>query len=120
MKMRTSSNPFMIRMMTDGAVTTIAPTRKRLMIADIESVFTAVMGQIELGHRHIVLDFSEVEWVCAGTAAFLVEMNRRLILVGGSLKLRGVPEEMHQVLKMMRVEDRLEITDSVEALRNAG
>jgi len=120
MNIRTSQNPFMIRMVTDGTATTIAPTRKRLTISEIESVFTAVMSQIELGHRHIVLDFSEVEWVCASTAAILVEVSRRLSRMGGSLRLRGVPEEMHQVLKIMHVEERFAIMDSVAALRNAG
>jgi ABC-type transporter Mla MlaB component len=120
MRTRTSHNPFMIRVVTDGAATTVAPTRKRLMISDMESVYSTVSRQMDLGRTQIILDFSEVEWVCAGTAAVLLELNRRLHALGGALKLQGVCDEMHQVLQMMHVEDRFDILDVPVVLRNAG
>ena len=120
MKTCTAPNPFMLRIVAEGSLITITPTRKRLGISDIEHIFLEAIRQVELGQIHILLDFSEVEWVCASTAGFLLELDRRLSNRGGSLKLKGVPDEMRQVLKMMQLEHRFEILDSAVPLRNAG
>ncbi len=116
---RKKENPYMTRIMTQGDGATIVPTRKRLMISDIEQVFEDVLAQIEAGRRHIVLDFSEVQWVCASTAGFLLELKRRLARQGGSLRLRALPEEMRQVLKLVHGQDWFDIEDPLTVLNNA-
>lgn len=112
MKTRLTANPFMIRCVNEGTHMTIAPTRKRLAIPEIEALFEEVLHQMERGHKHIILDFSEVEWVCASTAGFLVELKRRLKQMGGSLRLRSIPLVMRHVLKLMQLDDRFEIIEA--------
>ena len=120
MKLRADYNPFMICKVTDGGVTTITPTRRRLTIYDIESLFAEAVHQIEIGSIKLIVDFSEVEGVCTSTAGFLLELKRRLDRIGGSLKLTKVPDELQQVLKMMGLEGRFEIVGPPRVLRNAG
>jgi anti-anti-sigma regulatory factor len=120
MKLRADYNPFMMCQVTDAGVTTISPTRKRLTIYDVESLFAEAVHQIELGRKSLIVDFSEVERVCTSTAGFLLELKRRLDRVGGSLKLAKVPEELLQVLKLMGLEGKFEIIGLPRVLRNAG
>ena len=117
---RRDANPYMIRIVTEGAVTHITPARKRLMIPDVELLFHDVIHQLEMGNLNLVLDFSEVEWACATTAGFLIELQGRLTKHGGSLRLQGVPDQLHQVLRMMGIEEKFQILEPPRALRTAG
>jgi anti-anti-sigma factor len=120
MGFRSEANPYMIRIVTEGPVTTITPTRKRLAIPDVELLFLDVVHQVEMGNLHLILDFSEVEWVCATTVGFLLELLMRLRRRGGSLKLCGVSDQMLQLLRMLGIEGRFDIVKPERVLLNAG
>lgn len=97
----------------DGAVTIINVSGS-LVADDNLALRDAMTRLLQLGHRRIVLDFSELEYVDSAALGELVACQMRAARTGAPLKLVNVNGRLEDLLLITRLITVFETHDTVQ------
>jgi anti-sigma B factor antagonist len=69
----------------------------------------AIRGLMAEGHKHLVVDFSRVEFIDSTGLGDLAGLRAAAVKVGGNLKLSGLSKRLHDLLILTRMDQVFEI-----------
>ncbi len=95
--------------------TAILTLKRRLVVLpDAVSFFDHLTDLAEAGIDQVVVDFSNVQFLCAAMLGMLTDGLELLRQTGGDLRLVGVSGSVSKVLKISQLLETFQIWDSVE------
>jgi len=96
----------------------IVQAERRLVVENREQLKTAVVEELEAGRTGVVIDFGETDLIDSGGLGVLVTLYRYAEDQGASLVLAELSPELHELLRLTKLDSILEIAGTVEeALR---
>jgi anti-anti-sigma factor len=104
-----------------GSAAVVEVGESRLTYPSLSEFSTAVVGLINRGERHIVIDLSAVGYVDSATIGCLMDLYRQATSAGGALRLAGVQKRVETMLTMTGAQNFLEVyADRASALASFG
>ncbi len=73
-----------------------------------------ISDMVDSGTRSVIFDAASVDYISSTGIGALLYVNRKLISSNGTFILCNVPENIHNVLRIIRLDNVLHITDSQE------
>jgi anti-anti-sigma factor len=89
-----------------GDVQVVQPTGKLLDSESLDRLFESVV--MRQGMR-LMLDFSEVQYLCSADLAGLIKLKKRAAAVRGSVGLRGLHPDLREVFRICRLDQSFDI-----------
>ena len=97
----------------DGAILVLLP-KGRIEAPDIEEFENSVHDRIVSGDFNIVIDFADVEAIDSAGVQSLLSIAARLVVKRGKLVLCGLGSNLSALLKVIAVDQVVDIVDSYE------
>jgi anti-anti-sigma factor len=69
---------------------------------------------VPAGFCRVILDYTEVTYTTSAGMAFLTQLYKQVVLVGGDLVLTGLRDEVHEVFSLLGFSQFFVIRDSVQ------
>ena len=93
--------PFEIETAGDVVVISVVG---QLVVGNRQEFKQAVLDEVELGARRILIDFTETGYVDSSGLGALVSLNKRVREVGGELRLAALNEDMRTLFELTRLD----------------
>jgi anti-sigma B factor antagonist len=76
---------------------------------EADTALAVTIGVIEAGHPHVVIDLSDLRFICSAGASVLLASNRAAKAAGGSLVVRHPTARVEQVFHLLALSKALDI-----------
>lgn len=81
-------------------------------VSNMQKIKQSIMEEIETGSNHIILDFSDVEFVDSSGLSVVIATFKQLNSIDGTLQLCGLQEQPLELLQITQLHKIFEIIDS--------
>lgn len=97
-----------------GEITVLKILEKRLIYEALDPIQQKFTDLVDEGHRIIVLDFEQVDYLDSFAVGFIMDMYRRVTSAKGRLKLSGLKPRVKKILQITRVDNVITLYDNAE------
>jgi anti-sigma B factor antagonist len=97
----------------DG-VTVLHIQEPRLIYESLDPIQAKFVDLVESGVDKIVIDFEKVNYLDSFAVGFIMDMYRRVSSRDGELKITGLQPRVRKILSITRVDNVIEICDTVD------
>lgn len=103
------------------AVTVVELPGPRIKLDENDAVRQRLMDNVDGGKAHLVLDFSNVEFVDSSFLGFLIILLKRATAVGGDVRLCSLKPVLRSTFTLMRLDRLFAIHESsAQAVQSFG
>jgi anti-anti-sigma factor len=104
-----------------GSVSIVRVEETRIMYPMLATFSTAVLGLVDSGQRHVLIDLTPVTYVDSATIGCLMDLYRQIRAAGGQLKVSGVQKRVETMLNLTGAQNFLDIhPDEPTAVKSFG
>jgi len=92
----------------------VVDTGGDILMVDEDQFRQALLGLLSEGCLNIVVNFAETDYLCSSSLGILAMIIKRVRERGGDLKLTNLSSKVRKFFEVTRLEQMLEIFESVE------